>query len=654
MGSAQALPLNRLGEYELCRLVATGSTCEIYEARRVGPHGFARRVAVKRVLPQLASDVRFVRMFCDEARVHASLDHPNLVAVVDFGEEGRELYMAMEYVDGTSLSELMGLPRRRNRIPLGPALRITREVLCGLAHVHSARDANGAPLGLVHRDVAPGNVLLGSSGEVKLTDFGIVRSAAAETRTLPGELRGKLGYVSPEQAMGARVDARSDLFSVGVILAEMLMGEPLFAGRTELEVLTQLHAGDLRGLETHGRHLPDAVHACLRRFLAQRPIERVADAREAIHEIDRLATALNAFVGRAELVEYLVQQGVVTSASGMRMKAAVEVAPPARFRPEPDTRVLSEPQVSYRVRRPGGTIVGPLRLARLIEMVVTARAGLDSEVSRNDGPFLPLSSIAELAQIAARPAYRFFDPVALMATERHPIGPGIAARQVFVAARRRATGLICIRSGMTQRRFYFVQGNLVASSSTDPEELLGAVLAEQHGLTTEQIDEELERGMRRGISLGAALVEAGVIDEVQLRAAAREQSRKRLARAFAQTHGDLFYVDGARAGETERPVDAFGSKRILVEAVRIGVTDEQTRAVLAPAAREALVLCADHEALCDELALSPEEIAVIHRVGELASIDPVLRELDAEARPFAIRTLFIGLVSGLVRRRRTR
>ncbi|HEY8946437.1 MAG TPA: serine/threonine-protein kinase [Polyangiaceae bacterium] len=648
MATAEVLPLTRLGEYELFRRIATGATSEIYEARRVGPHGFTRRVAVKRVLPQLASDVRFVRMFCDEARVHAGLDHPNLVAVLDFGEHAGELYMAMEYVEGTTLAEVMGVGGRRRRIPLAPALRITREILSGLAHVHAASDANGAPLGLVHRDVAPGNVLLGASGEIKLTDFGIVRSASAETRTLPGELRGKLGYVSPEQAMGARVDGRSDLFSVGVLLAEMLTGEPLFAGKTELEVLTQLHAGDLSALERHGRDVPREVHALLRRFLAQRPIERMADAVEAIAEVDRLVAAFGAFIGRVELAEYFASHGVRALVSNTRLRAARPAAPEASI-PAPHSG-----EVSYRFRRPGGTIVGPLSLAHLLEMVATARAGLDSEVSRNQGPFLPVSAMAELAQVAARPAYRFFDPVALVATERHPIAPGIVARQLCIAIRHRRTGLICVRTGTIQRRFYFVSGSLVASSSTEPDELIGRMISERHRVPAEMVDSAIERGLRSGKAVGPALLEAGLVREEDLTQAVRDQRIRRLSRALAAAQGDLFFVEGANAGEPDRGADSLISLRDLVVAMREGSVETQVREVLAPAAREALVPCSEPRALFAELELNSDEQAILQRVAALGSIDLALQEVPRAALPEARRAIFIGLVVGILRRRRAR
>lgn len=642
VGPTQALeeaPLTRLGEYELLRLIATGMTSEVYEARRMGPRGFSRRVALKRVLPQLASDLRFVRTFCDEARVHAGLDHPNLVAVLDFGEQAGELYMAMEYVDGTTLAEVMGTTGQRRVVPLAPALRIAREILSGLAHVHAATDSNGVALGLVHRHVAPGNVLLGTSGEVKLTDFGIVRSAAAETRTLPGELRGKLGYVSPEQAMGARVDGRSDLFSVGVLLAEMLIGAPLFPGKTELEVLTQLHVGDLGSLQEFGQHLPSAVHASLRRFLAQRPIERVADASEALQEIDRLVSSFGAFIGQVELAEYFANHGVPVQVSATRIRAQGSV-------PE------AEPEASYRVRRPGGTIIGPLSLAHLLEMVATARAGLDSEVSRNRGPFMPVSATAEIGRIAARSAYRFFDPVALIASERHPLSPGIAARQLLILARRRRTGLVCIRSGMVQRRFYFVDGALVASSSTEPEELFGRLVTERHSIPTESVERAIEHGFRNGRALGPALIHAGLLDQAQVLAIARLQCVRRIARSLAQAEGELFFVEGARAGEIERPVDPPGGMRAIVEGIRIGANPEHIRQALAPAAREVLTLCSQHLGLFAELGLLPEETAVLERVGAVSLIDELLAEVSEQELPSAKRAIFIGLVAGILRRKR--
>src|SRR6478752_9817985 len=160
---------NQLGEYLLLDRIGVGGMAEVFLAERSGPHGFAKRVALKRILPGLAADARFSEMFCDEARVCAALSHPNIVQVLDFGESNGELFMAMEFVDGVSLARLLRtVSARRERFPPAVALHIAHEVLRGLAFAHQARDEHGRPLGIVHRDVSPGNVLIGRAGDVKM------------------------------------------------------------------------------------------------------------------------------------------------------------------------------------------------------------------------------------------------------------------------------------------------------------------------------------------------------------------------------------------------------------------------------------------------------------------------------------------------------
>src|SRR5450755_3328143 len=260
--SENPVPLH-LGPYELVERVATGGMAEVYLARRAGPHGFQKVVAVKRILPQLAKDTDFVAMFVDEARVCARLSHPNIVQVFDFGEEGGELYMAMEYVDGTTGARLIrAAAAKGEELPLDVCLHLALSVLRGLEYAHSARDEDGKPLSLVHRDVSPGNVLIDRSGAVKLTDFGIARAAVIERRTDAGQLKGKLGYMSPEQVVGRELDARSDLFTLGIVLAEMITLRPLFSGGRELDVLLRIRDADVGAIDRNP-NIADDVKAVL-------------------------------------------------------------------------------------------------------------------------------------------------------------------------------------------------------------------------------------------------------------------------------------------------------------------------------------------------------------------------------------------------------
>jgi serine/threonine protein kinase len=306
-----------LGPYELGERLGLGGMAEVFVAYRAGPHGFAKKVALKRILPELAQDPRFVAMFCDEARISAPLCHPNIVQVIDFGESQGELFMAMEFVEGVSLAKLLRyVSGRRERFPLGAALFIAHEVLSGLAFAHHACDENGNPLSIVHRDVSPGNVLIGRAGDVKLADFGIVRSAYVDRRTYPGELKGKVGYMSPEQVMGVEVDPRSDLFTVGIILSEMLIARPLFSGQNEFDILTKIYEADLSALDKYGADLPAPLRDVLRQALAKAPADRFASARDFADALRRLAQASQLSLDDSELVPWLSALGVLPSRSG--------------------------------------------------------------------------------------------------------------------------------------------------------------------------------------------------------------------------------------------------------------------------------------------------------------------------------------------------
>ncbi len=332
-----------LGPYELGERLGLGGMAEVFVAYRAGPHGFAKKVALKRILPELAQDPRFVAMFCDEARISAPLCHPNIVQVIDFGESQGELFMAMEYVEGVSLAKLLRyVAGRRERFPLAAALFIAHEVLSGLSFAHEACDENGNPLSIVHRDVSPGNVLIGRAGDVKLADFGIVRSAYVDRRTYPGELKGKVGYMSPEQVMGIEVDPRSDLFTVGIILSEMLIARPLFSGQNEFDILTKIYEADLSALDKYGADLSPAVRDMMRQALAKAPADRFENAREFAAALRRLAQAHQIALDDSELVPWLSALGVLPSRSGThevtRLQAPIETPPPRAPTPRPVLR----------------------------------------------------------------------------------------------------------------------------------------------------------------------------------------------------------------------------------------------------------------------------------------------------------------------------
>jgi serine/threonine-protein kinase len=348
---------DRIGPYEIITRLATGGMAEVFLGRRTGPHGFEKYVAVKRILPELASDRDFLGMFIDEARIGAKLHHPNVVQVFDFGEIDGAPYIVLELVQGSTAGQLLRAappaPRERGDLrdlsedfpvssrvsveaaatpiptnSLGPrsvsdavtvapptvsvatALHVALSVLRALAYAHDLRDERGRPLNLVHRDVSPSNVLFDTSGGVKLTDFGIVRFTDMDRRTVTGQVKGKAGYMSPEQVRGEELDARSDLFNIGILLAELLLGEPLFRAHGEVEMLLRIRDANIDVIERSPR-VPEALRPVLRRALARHREDRYPSAADFARALGEYALLDKVVVAPDALLSTLQSYGLV-------------------------------------------------------------------------------------------------------------------------------------------------------------------------------------------------------------------------------------------------------------------------------------------------------------------------------------------------------
>ncbi|HEU4727400.1 MAG TPA: serine/threonine-protein kinase, partial [Kofleriaceae bacterium] len=240
------LPLpSRLGSYELIRPIAQGGMADIYLARRAGPGQFERHVAIKLLSPARAGGAEACAMFLDEARLVALLNHQNIAAVLEVDVVDGKHYLAMEYVHGVDLRELLAAAQRAGTLPPLPvALAVACAAAAGLDHAHRRCGPDGRPLELVHRDVSLSNIMVGHDGSVKVVDFGIASTNIASVHTLPGLVRGKSGYMSPEQCQGDPVDARSDVFALGVVLYELTTGARCFRGRTDFDRMIATVRGD--------------------------------------------------------------------------------------------------------------------------------------------------------------------------------------------------------------------------------------------------------------------------------------------------------------------------------------------------------------------------------------------------------------------------
>jgi len=281
-------PGDRFGRYRLLELIGRGGMAEVFRA--VGPGGSqAASFVIKRIRPDRSDSPSFVQMFCDEARISALLDHPNIVRVFDFGQIDGAYFMAMEYLDGHDLSAVLRAQRARRR-PMPPpvAAFVAREAARALEHAHAARLPGGEPGDIVHRDVSPGNVMLLWSGAVKILDFGIAK-AASQARSADDadgrpRLAGHLGYLAPEQLRGGDVDRRADVFSLGVVLFEMLTGHRLFTGRDEFETMRSVLHEPLTPRLVSG--LPSGMRVILEHALARDPVQRTPTAGELADDLD--------------------------------------------------------------------------------------------------------------------------------------------------------------------------------------------------------------------------------------------------------------------------------------------------------------------------------------------------------------------------------
>ena len=281
------IPRMQLGNYEALLQLATGGMATVYVARQIGAAGFERLVVVKRVHPHLLSNREFYDMFRDEARVAAMLHHPNVVPVTDVVEADGELFLVMEYVDSVALSTLLkAAADLGQRLPPAAVVRVMVDTLSGLHAAHEALDMRGNRLEIVHRDISPQNLIVGVDGTSRLIDFGVAKARHRLTETKSGSLKGKYGYMSPEQTKAQPIDRRADLFSAGIVLWEALSGARLFRGENEFDTIRRIAEGPIAAPSSIVASLPRELDAVVLKALARDRDQRFQTATEFIEALE--------------------------------------------------------------------------------------------------------------------------------------------------------------------------------------------------------------------------------------------------------------------------------------------------------------------------------------------------------------------------------
>jgi hypothetical protein len=386
--------LSNVGNYELVRSLGVGGMAETFEAVRRGPAGFSQRVCLKRMLPQQLAVPAAVELFLDEARLSAHLRCASIVQVIDFGEADGAYYMALELVEGENLETLLrGLSARGGALSPAVVTHVAAELLRALDYAHTLAH-DGAPLGIVHRDVSPSNVMVSVRGEVKLTDFGIAKARGRTHRTRSGSTKGKLAYMSPEQARAEPLDARSDLFSLGIVLYELLARRHPFEATTELQLIHNIMEARFTPLEQLAPEAPLELRAVVERLLRADPARRLPTAAEALR--------LLPFAGSPYLAQEELAEVVAAHRRGSLAAVRAPVAEPMRTAPLEPALAKTEPSDSapFLPANTTGEGMGRRRsrfgrVALALVGLALGMAGVYALRSGASGPEAPVGSTAQ-------------------------------------------------------------------------------------------------------------------------------------------------------------------------------------------------------------------------------------------------------------------
>ena len=326
-------------KYSIVRKIADGGTAEIFLAKQHGAQGFEKGVVLKRVFAEFYADPQFRHMLVDEAHIAMSLNHSNIVQVLDLGEEDGRYFLALELVDGWTLDAVLRRAKTAGtRFPPPLALYVVAEVCRALAYAH-AKTREGNPLGIVHRDVSPHNVLVSEQGEVKLTDFGIAKAAIKREQSLDNMIKGKIAFMSPEQASGGEIDARSDLFSLGTMLYVMITRHYPFDAPTDFGTLMQVKSGDFLPPETARPGLNPELYRVIRKAMGKAPDDRYQRAEEMLIDVEQVMRLAFRPVGQTELMRWLAELAEKDGATPLTRQTSVNEDQPT---PGAQPTVMSE------------------------------------------------------------------------------------------------------------------------------------------------------------------------------------------------------------------------------------------------------------------------------------------------------------------------
>src|SRR5262245_38586879 len=314
---------------------------EVFKAKAFGVEGFERLLAVKRILPNIAEDEEFITMFIDEAKIAVQLNHANICQIFDLGKVDDSYFIALEFVHGKDLRAIFDRCKQKpvdgtTAMPIAQACFVVMKACEGLDYAHNKRDPQGKELHLVHRDVSPQNVLISYEGEVKLIDYGIAKAAGKASQTQQGILKGKFGYMSPEQVRGLPIDRRSDIFSLGIVLYELLTGERLFVGESDFSTLEKVRNVEILPPSTYNRRISEELERIVMKALAKDVEDRYQNAIDLHDDLQAYMYTASQFYSRKELAAWMKKVfAAELEAETAKLESYRDVVEPPAARPAP-------------------------------------------------------------------------------------------------------------------------------------------------------------------------------------------------------------------------------------------------------------------------------------------------------------------------------
>lgn len=655
----------RFGKYVLERRIAVGGSSEVYLARPAQGVLPAPRLVIKRLIPAVLEDPHSVGTFAMEARLHRAARHPNVVEVFEAGSVEGEPYLAMEYVDGVDMYRLMRRAQTEQKpIPEGVAVYVARAVCSALGCVHCAVDDTGRPLAVVHRDVTPSNVYLNELGDVKLGDFGIARMLSRTSmQTDSTALKGKYSYLSPEQVAGEDFDHRADLFSLAVMLSEMLINQALFPGGGQLAVLLAIRDCRINNLRDKATSFPAGLRAVIERALERRPEDRFSSAQQFLQALDPYQP-----VDRMALRHEL--GNLVRWARGVSGGAKYEPASAPSDRSRSGRRTLPDvvegavempvtarvPDMKVRTR--GGRELGPFPFSKLVEMIATSRLQPEDEVEIAGQGYRRIEEIPELERHVPSST----------ATTNQLTGPGVPdyvadlihTNMLEVCARmllQRETGVLFAErdhsiTGPTRKEIYLAQARVVHVISSETSELLGEFLVRRGLIKRSDLEVALAVMPKYGGRIGDTLISLNMIDAVQIFRAIRDQGRERITDVFRWNSGRITFYRGVSPHRVEFPLD-LDLAPLMFAGVEAARTDEQVMEAHQDILDDLLVGVAEVPETMRLAAWPPEVFKVVGAAGEGRSEREIITTLTAARLiniPGALRAVDVACAAGLLKR----